>query len=168
MTQQVRSQTEALLLNARRYQRDEFRTGAPRIPRTAVAVITCMDARINVYGLLGLSEGDCHIVRNAGGVVTEDVIRSLTISQRLLRTREILIIMHAACGLAEVTDEEFMQDVQRDVGLRPTWRPMTFLDPCIELRQGLARLRNCPFLPNQNGIRAFLFDERTAGLAEVH
>jgi carbonic anhydrase len=112
--------TDALLANARHYQRRLFRPGAPRKPRTEVAVVTCMDARINVYSLLGLTEGDAHVVRNAGGVVTEHVIRSLTISQRLLNTRAVLIIMHAACGLREITEDQFTAELQAEDGsVRP-------------------------------------------------
>jgi len=139
-------QTDTLLANARHYETSVFRPGAPRQPRTRVAVLTCMDARINVYALLGLRDGDAHVVRNAGGVVTEDVIRSLTISQRLLNTTDVMIIMHAACGLREITDEEFTAAIQADVGHRPTWRAETFCDSTSEVRHGVARLRSSPFL----------------------
>jgi carbonic anhydrase len=167
MTQGLSIQTDLLLANARHYQARLFRPGAPREPRTGVAVLTCMDARINVYALLGLSEGDAHIVRNAGGVVTEDVIRSLTISQRLLNTTDVMIIMHAACGLREITDEQFTAEIEADVGLRPTWRAETFHDPTSEARHGVARLRSSPFLHHATGVRGFLFDETTGALREV-
>jgi carbonic anhydrase len=126
-----------------------------------------MDARINVYALLGLDEGDAHIVRNAGGVVTDDVIRSLTISQRLLKTTEVMIIMHGACGLRETTDEQFTAEIHADVGLRPTWRAETFCDSRSEVRHGVARLRSSPFLHHTRSIRGFLFDESTGALPEV-
>jgi carbonic anhydrase len=158
--------THALLANARRY-RDHFRPGAPRKPRTRVFVLTCMDARINVYALLGLTDGDAHIVRNAGGVVTDDVIRSLTISQRLLETTDVMIIMHAACGLRDITDEQFTAAVQADVGLRPTWQVGTFRDVTAEAHRGVARLRNSPFLPHTNAIRGFCFDETSGALHEL-
>jgi carbonic anhydrase len=167
MTQGLSIQTDLLLANARHYQATLFRPGAPRNPRTGVAVLTCMDARINVYALLGLSEGDAHIVRNAGGVVTEDVIRSLTISQRLLRTTDVMIIMHAACGLREITDEQLTAEIEADVGLRPTWRAESFHDPASEARHGAARLRSSPFLHHETGVRGFLFDETTGALREV-
>jgi carbonic anhydrase len=166
MTQGLSIQTDLLLANARHYQARLFQPGAPRKPRTGLAVLTCMDARINVYALLGLSEGDAHIVRNAGGVVTEDVIRSLTISQRLLNTTDVMIIMHAACGLREIT-EQFTADIEADVGLRPTWRAETFHDSTSEARHGVARLRSSPFLHHATGVRGFLFDETTGALREV-
>jgi len=167
MTQVVSTQTDALLANARLYQDRLFRPGAPRKPRTGVAVVTCMDARINVYALLGLSEGDAHVVRNAGGVVTDDVVRSLTISQRLLNTTEAMIIMHAACGLRDITDEQFTAEVQADVGLRPTWRAETLRDATAEVRHGVARLQSSPFLRHTAGVRGFRFDETTGALHEV-
>ena len=132
-----------------------------------MVVVTCMDARINVYALLGLREGDAHILRNAGGVVTDDVIRSLTISQRLLDTTDVMLIMHAACGLRDITDEQFTADVHADIGLRPTWRVGTFRDVTAEARRGVARLRNTPFLCHTNSIRGFCFDETTGELQEL-
>lgn len=161
------SQIDALLANARLYQDRLFRPGAPKRPRTGVAVVTCMDARINVYALLGLTEGDAHVVRNAGGVVTDDVVRSLTISQRLLKTTDIMVIMHATCGMLDVTDEEFTADVQADVGLRPTWRPETFRDSASEVRHGIVRLRTSPFLRRTTSVRGFVFEETTGALREV-
>ena len=147
--------------------RSWFRQGAPRKPRTRVVMVTCMDARINVYALLGLREGDAHILRNAGGVVTDDVIRSLTISQRLLDTTDVMVIMHAACGLRDITDEQFTADVHADIGLRPTWRVGTFRDVTAEARRGVARLRNTPFLYHTNSIRGFCVDETTDELQEL-
>jgi carbonic anhydrase len=167
MTQALSTQTDQLLANARHYRDRLFRPGAPRKPRTGVAVVTCMDARINVYALLGLSEGDAHIVRNAGGVITDDVIRSLTISQRLLNTTAVMIIMHAACGLRDITDERFAAAVQADVGFRPTWRAETFHDSTAEIRHGVARLRSSPFLHGATGVRGFLFDETNGALREL-
>jgi carbonic anhydrase len=161
--------TDALLANARHYQRRLFRPGAPRRPRTGVAVVTCMDARIKVYSLLGLT--------NAGGVVTEDVIRSLTISQRLLNTRAFMIIMHAACGLREITDDQFTAELQADVGVRPTWRAATFCDTTSEVQHGIARLSSSlflhhgttirGFLHHGTTIRGFLLDDTTDALREI-
>jgi len=166
-TPMLSTQTDTLVVNARRYQEHGFRPGAPRQPRTGVAVVTCMDARINVYALLGLDEGDAHVIRNAGGVVTEDVVRSITLSQRLLKTTEVMIIMHGGCGLRETTDERFVAEMQADVGLRPTWRVETFHDARSEVRHGVARLRTSPFLGPTTSTRGFVFDETTGALAEV-
>jgi carbonic anhydrase len=166
MAEVISAGTDALLANARRYGA-QFQSGAPKKPRTGVVVLTCMDARINVYGLLGLSEGDAHILRNAGGVVTDDVIRSLTISQRLLETTDVMVIMHAACGLRDVTDEQFTAAIHADVGHCPTWRAGAFRDVTAEARRGTARLRNTPFLRHTNAIRGFWFDEATGELHEI-
>jgi carbonic anhydrase len=167
MTQVVSSQTDALLANAQIYQNRLFRPGAPRKPRTGVAVVTCMDARIDVYALLGLTEGDAHVVRNAGAVVTDDVVRSLTISQRLLNTTEVMVIMHAGCGLRETTDEDFATEIEADVGVRPAWSAQTFRDSTAEAQQGVARLRSSLFLRPTTSVRGFLFDETTGAVREI-
>jgi carbonic anhydrase len=166
MGQVISAGMDALLANAQRYQ-SQFQPGAPKQPRTGVVVLTCMDARINVYGLLGLREGDAHILRNAGAVVTDDVIRSLTISQRLLQTTDVMVIMHASCGLLSTTDEQFTAEIRADVGHCPTWRAGAFRDVTAESRRGVARLRNTPFLRNTDSVRGFWFDEETGELHEV-
>jgi carbonic anhydrase len=166
MVEVISAGTDALLANARRYH-SEFQPGAPKQPRTGVVVLTCMDARINVYGLLGLREGDAHILRNAGAVVTEDVIRSLTISQRLLQTTDVMVIMHASCGLRDTTDEQLTAAIHADVGHCPTWRAGAFRDVTTESRRGVARLRNTPFLRKTDAIRGFVFDEETGELHEI-
>jgi carbonic anhydrase len=160
------ARTNVLLANAGRYQA-QLQPGGPKKPRTGVVVVTCMDALFNVYALLGLNEGDAHILRNAGGVVTDDVIRSLAISQRLFEATDVMLIMHAACGLRDITDEQCTAAVQADVGVRPTSPAANFGDVTAEAREGVARLRNTPVLRHTNGIRGFCFDESTGELHEL-
>src|SRR4051812_34974176 len=125
-----------------------------------------MDARLNVYGILGLKEGEAHVIRNAGGVVTDDEIRSLAISQRLLGTTEIVLIHHTDCGMLTFTDDAFKAAIEADTGLRPAWAAEAFADPVADVRQSLARVRATPFLPHKN-IRGFVFDVKTGELREV-
>jgi carbonic anhydrase len=141
--------------------------GATKRPRLRLAVVACMDARISVYRLLGLREGDAHVIRNAGGAITEDAIRSLTVSQHLLGTREIVLIHHQDCGMRMFTDTEFARRLEKDTGIRPSWAAETFVDPAQDIRQCIARLRACPFLPHVDAVRGFVFDERTSALDEV-
>jgi carbonic anhydrase len=139
----------------------------PMPPATRAAVVACMDARLNVYGCLGLSEGDAHIIRNAGGVVTEDEIRSLAISQRLLGTTEIILIHHTDCGMLTFTDEEFKRQIQDDIGIKPAWSPEAFSDLDEDVRQSIARIKASPFIPHKEGIRGFVYDVSTGRLREV-
>ncbi len=136
-------------------------------PAKRVAVLACMDARLNPYGLLGLSEGDAHVIRNAGGVVTDDAIRSLTISQRLLGTTEILLVHHTDCGMLTFTDDSFKADIQSDTGIKPHWSPEAFADLEDDVRQSIARIRTSPFVPNRDAVRGFVFDVATGRLTEV-
>lgn len=158
--------TDELVANARAYAEGFDRGALPMPPSRHVAVVACMDARLNVYGLLGLTEGDAHVIRNAGGVVTEDAIRSLTISQRLLGTREIMLIHHTDCGMLTFADDEFKAAIEDDTGLRPAWAAEAFTDPEADVRQSLARVRATPFLPHRN-VRGFVFDVETGELREV-
>jgi carbonic anhydrase len=130
-------------------------------------VVTCMDARIDPHRLLGLREGDAHVIRNAGGVVTDDVIRSLTISQRLLRTEEIMVVMHTDCGMQGLADAEFRGRIQSEAGLRPPWATEGFFDLEQALREGLLRLRTNPFLAERNKIRGFVYEVETGRLRQV-
>lgn len=139
----------------------------PSQPAKRLAVVTCMDARIDAHRILGLEEGDAHVIRNAGGVVTDDVIRSLTISQRLLATESVMLVMHTRCGMHGLSDAEFRDRVQSEAGLRPTWASEGFPDLEQALRDGVARLRTSPFLPNRSNIRGFVYDVETGGLREV-
>jgi carbonic anhydrase len=162
----VVNMTDELVANARGYAEAFDRGALPMPPSRHVAVVACMDARLNVYGLLGLTEGDAHVIRNAGGVVTEDAIRSLTISQRLLGTREIMLIHHIDCGMLTFADDDFKASIEDDTGLRPTWAAEAFTDPEADVRQSLARVRATPFLPHKN-VRGFVFDVETGELREV-
>jgi carbonic anhydrase len=138
---------------------------SPR-PRRKVAVLSCMDTRIDLFPMLGLARGDAHIIRNAGGLVTEDAIRSLSASQRLLGTEEIVVVMHEDCGLHGASEDEFAQTLASD-GVLPTWRLGAFDDVEDTLRGSLARLRTSPELPSRDHIRGFVFDPETGALREV-
>ena len=139
----------------------------PLPPSKKVAIVACMDARLNVYGALGLSEGEAHVIRNAGGVVTDDEIRSLAISQRLLGTREIILIHHSDCGMLTFTDDEFKRAIQDETGIKPAWSAEAFPDLEENVRQSIARIQASPFIPHKDQIRGFVFDVATGKLNEV-
>jgi carbonic anhydrase len=143
-------------------------TGAPAVPAQHTVVITCMDARIDPVALFGLRPGDVHVVRNAGGLVTEDVRRSVVISQRKLGTRAVLLVQHSGCGLATFTDDEFSEELAVDVGMRPPWRPGAFTDTATSVRNGMGRLRRDPFLLASTVVRGFVLDITRFTLDEVH
>jgi len=157
---------DELLNNAQRYAAAFDGGDLPLPPARRVAVVACMDARLNPYGLLGLSEGDAHVIRNAGGVAA-DVIRSLAISQRLLGTREILLIHHTDCGMLTFTDEQFRAQVQADTGLKPDWAAEAFTDVEADVCQSIARVTASPFLPHKDSIRGFVYEVETGRLGEV-
>ncbi len=136
-------------------------------PALRTVVLTCMDSRLDVFALFGLQTGEVHVLRNAGGVVTDDVVRSLTISQRKLGTREILLMQHAGCGLATFTDDEFSEELADEVGMRPPWRTHAFRDPVVSVRRGMRQLRNDPFLVPGTRVRGFVVDIETFDLEEV-
>ena len=136
-------------------------------PVLHVAVVACMDARIDLHAALGLQLGDCHTIRNAGGVVTDDVIRSLTISQRKLGTRDVLVVQHAGCGLGTFTDEDFSEELAREVGMRPPWRTHAFRDPATSVRRDMAQLRHDPFLHPETRVRGFVLDIESFDLEEI-
>ena len=160
------SVTDELIENAKRYA-DGFDKGdLPMPPGRKVAVLACMDARLNPYGLLGLQEGDAHVIRNAGGVVTDDEIRSLAISQRLLATEEIILIHHTDCGMLTFTDDEFKRQVQDDTGIKPEWAAEAFADLEEDVRQSIARIQASPFIPNKNA-RGFVYEVENGTLREV-
>ena len=160
------SVTDELLANNQRYA-ETFSGPLPMPPARALAVIACMDARLNVYAILGLAEGEAHVIRNAGGVVTDDEIRSLAISQRLLGTREIILIHHTDCGMLTFTDDAFKRAIQDDTGIKPPWSAEAFPDLDEDVRQSIARLKASPFLPHKDAIRGFVFDVATGKLNEV-
>jgi len=161
------SRTDELLDNARAYA-DSFDKGdLPMPPGLGVAVVACMDARVNIYGILGLSEGDAHVIRNAGGVISEDTIRSLAISQRLLGTTELILIHHADCGMRTFGDEQFKAQIETDTGIRPTWNPEAFADSATDVRQSINRVKASPFLPHTDNVRGFVYDDKDGALTEI-
>ena len=141
--------------------------GRPTAPAQHVAVVACMDSRMRIFPMLGLAGGEAHVIRNAGGVVTDDVVRSLAISQRLLGTREIMLIHHTDCGLTKTTEDEFKAAVEADTGIRPPWAVETFADAEQDVRQSIGRLKASPFIPHKDAIRGFVFDVDTGKLNEV-
>jgi carbonic anhydrase len=161
------SVTDELLANAERYAETFTKGHLPLPPARGVAVLACMDARLNPYGLLGLSEGDAHVIRNAGGVVTADERRSLAISQRLLGTREIILIHHTDCGMLTFTDDDFKRQIQAEVGVKPDWAAEAFTDLDEDVVQSLHRIRNDPFIPHTDSVRGFVYEVETGRLREV-
>jgi carbonic anhydrase len=154
------------LANNARYA-ESFSGPLPLPPAKGVAIVACMDARLNVYGLLGLNEGEAHVIRNAGGVITDDEIRSLAISQRLLGTREIMLIHHTDCGMLTFTDDEFKRSIQDETGVKPHWSAEAFPDLEEDVRQSIARIKASPFVPYTDNVRGFVFDVATGKLGEV-
>jgi carbonic anhydrase len=136
-------------------------------PSRHVAIVACMDSRMRIFGLLGMGDGESHVIRNAGGAVTDDVIRSLAVSQRLLGTTEIILIHHTDCGLTKITDDEFRREVEAETGIRPPWAVEAFADAAADVRQSIGRLRTSPFIPHKDAIRGFVFDVATGRLNEV-
>jgi len=161
------SVTDDLLRNAESYRSSFDKGHLPLPPGRKIAIVACMDARLNPYGLLGLSEGDAHVIRNAGGVVTDDEIRSLAISQRLLGTEEIVLIHHTDCGMLTFTDDEFRQGIQAEVGIKPEWAAEAFSDIDADVRQSIARIKASPFIPLKESVRGFVYDVHDGSLREV-
>jgi carbonic anhydrase len=158
--------TDELLANNARYT-TTFNGPLPLPPAKHVAVVACMDARLDVYRILGLNEGEAHVIRNAGGVVTDDAIRSLAISQRLLGTQGIILIHHTDCGMLTFTDNQFKKSIQDDTGIKPAWSAEAFPDLDEDVRQSIARIKANPFVPNKDSVRGFVFDVATGKLHEV-
>ena len=154
------------LANNARYA-ETFSGPLPMPPSAHLAVVACMDARLNVYALLGLGDGEAHVIRNAGGVVTDDEIRSLAISQRLLGTREIMLIHHTDCGMLTFTDDDFKASIQKETGIKPAWAAEAFPDLDDDVRQSIARIKASPFIPHTDSVRGFVFDVATGKLREV-
>jgi carbonic anhydrase len=165
--QEAMSVTDELLQNNEVYA-DSFDKGdLPVPPAKGVAVVACMDARLNVYGMLGLQEGDAHVIRNAGGVITDDEVRSLAISQRLLGTREIILVHHTDCGMLTFSDDEVKQQIQDDVGIKPHFSMEAFSDLEEDVRQSIARIQASPFIPHKDSVRGFVYEVETGRLREV-
>ena len=136
-------------------------------PARQIAVVACMDVRLNLYSLLGMGDGEAHVIRNAGGVVTDDEIRSLAISQRLLGTTEIILIHHTDCGMLTFTDDGFKRSIQEETGIKPEWAAEAFPDLDEDVRQSKARILASPFIPHKESVRGFVFDVATGKLNEV-
>jgi carbonic anhydrase len=161
------STTDELLRNAEAYAARFDKGDLPLPPARKLAVLACMDARLDPYALLGLQEGDAHVIRNAGGVVTDDGIRSLAISQRLLGTEEIVLIHHTDCGMRTFTDDAFKRSIQDETGIKPEWAAEAFDDLEEDVRQSLARITASPFIPRKESVRGFVYEVETGRLREV-
>jgi carbonic anhydrase len=161
------STTDELLRNAEAYADDFDKGDLPLPPARKIAVLACMDARLNPFGILGLKEGDAHVIRNAGGVVTDDEIRSLAISQRLLGTEEIILIHHTDCGMLTFTDDDFKRAIQDEIGIKPEWAAEAFGDLDEDVRQSVARIQASPFIPRKDSVRGFVYEVETGRLREV-
>ncbi len=161
------SVTDDLLRNAEQYASSFDKGDLPLPPAKKVAVVACMDARLIPTRVLGLEEGDAHVIRNAGGVVTDDTIRSLAISQRLLATEEIILLHHTECGMLTFTDDEFKRSVQEETGIKPEWAAEAFDDLEADVRQSIARIKASPFIPRKDNVRGFVYEVDTGRLREV-
>src|ERR671925_2338160 len=159
--------TDELLDNARSYAEGFAKGDLPIPPAKKIAVVACMDARLNPQAILGLEEGDAHVIRNAGGVVTDDAIRSLAISQRLLGTEEIILIHHTDCGMLTFSDDDFRRQVQDETGIKPEWAAEAFDDLEGDVRQSIARIKASPFIPKKDAVRGFVYEVETGRLREV-
>jgi carbonic anhydrase len=161
------SVTDSLLRNNEQFARSFKKGDLPMPPGKHLAVLACMDARLDVHQILGLHEGDAHIIRNAGGVATDDAIRSLVISQRLLGTNEIVLIHHTDCGMVTFKDDEVKGAIEKEVGIRPHFALEAFEDAESDVKQSIARIKASPFIPNKSSVRGFVYDVKTGRLSEV-
>ena len=161
------SVTDEVLRNNERYAADFSKGDLPLPPAKKLAVVACMDARLDVHKILGLEEGDAHVIRNAGGVVTDDEIRSLAISQRLLGTEEIILIHHTDCGMLTFGDDDFRRQIQEETGIKPEWPAEAFSDLDEDVRQSIARIQASPFIPKKDSVRGFIYEVETGRLREV-
>ena len=160
------SVTDQYLENNKKYAAN-FQGPLPLPPKNQIAVLACMDSRLNVFAALGIQEGESHVIRNAGGVVTDDEIRSLAISQRLLGTKEIILIHHTDCGMLTFSDDSFKKTIQQETGIKPEWAAEAFSDLDEDVRQSVARIKQSPFIPHTDQVRGFVFDVATGLLNEV-
>ena len=159
--------TEELVRNNQHYAQNFTKGDLPLPPSRQVAVLACMDARLDVHKILGLEEGEAHVIRNAGGVATDDAIRSLAISQRLLGTREIVLIHHIDCGMLTFSDDELKHQIQAEIGIRPHFALEAFTDLEEDVRQSIGRIKHSPFIPNKEQIRGFVYDVATGQLRDI-
>lgn len=146
---------------------ERFPGARPQRPKLRLAVIACMDSRLDLFGALGLDIGDAHLIRNAGGIPTDDVLRSLALSQRALGTREVVVIHHTDCGMDGFDDEQFREDLQAETGSRPPWQVQGFTDLYEDTRRSVRTVRECPWIPHRDDVRGFVFDVATAAITEV-
>jgi carbonic anhydrase len=158
---------DELLQNATSYAESFDKADLALPPARRIAIVACMDARLNPHALLGLEEGDAHVIRNAGGVITDDEIRSLAISQRLLGTEEIMLIHHTDCGMLTFTDDELRRQIQDETGVKPAWAAEAFDDLEEDVRQSIARIEASPFIPRKDKIRGFVYEVETGRVREV-
>ncbi len=161
------SATDDLVERAKHYAQEFDKGGLPMEPAQHVAVVTCMDARINPYGIFGLTEGEVHVIRNGGGIVTDDVLHSLAISQRLLGTSEVVVVHHVDCGMRQTDHAAFHRAILDATGIYPSWKEVKFPDPESSVLASLDEIKNCPFLPHRGSVRGFVYDEESGALAEV-
>jgi carbonic anhydrase len=161
------SATDDLLRNNEAYAAGFDQGDLPIPPAKKTAVIACMDARLDVHAILGLGIGEAHVIRNAGGVVTDDAIRSLAISQRLLGTEEIVLIHHTECGMLTFSDDQFREQIQRDTGIKPPWSPESFTDLDADVRSSIGRIRTSPYIAHKDSVRGFVYDVKSGKLREV-
>jgi carbonic anhydrase len=166
MSESRRHADELLANNARDAARFDD-AGRPGSPGRHLAIVACMDSRLDVFALLGLEQGDAHVIRNAGGVITDDVIRSLCLSQRFLGTREIILLHHTDCGLQRVTDDALRAELEAELGVQPRWALESFADPYDDTRESMRRVAMSPFLPHRDHVRGFVYDVETRVLYEV-
>ena len=167
MTDAFTPNTDELLANNAAYADRFADADMPVAPARNLAVVACMDARMDVLEMLGLVNGDAHVIRNAGGVVTDDVIRSLCLSQRALGTREIVLLHHTDCGLSKVDENDFRQQLADELGVKPSWSLEAFTDPEDDVRQSMERIRVTPFVPHTDHVRGFVYEVETGALREV-
>ena len=159
--------TDELLENNEAYVGQFSDVGLALNPKRHMTVVACMDSRMDIFEMLGLKHGDAHIIRNAGGVVTDDVIRSLVVSQRFMGTREVVLIHHTNCGLQAISEDEFKHEIEDECGFKPWWALETFRDPFADVRQSMARIHHSPFVKYKDHIRGFVYDVETGALHEV-
>jgi carbonic anhydrase len=159
--------TDELLARNAAYAKSSAHRALPAAPAKPVAVLTCMDARIDPHRMLGLAEGDAHVIRNAGGVANDDAIRSLVVSQRKLGTREVIVILHTDCGMRTFAEDAFVDELAAETGVRPRWETTAFHEIEADVRRAVARVRSSPFLPHVDAVRGFVYEVETGRLREV-